>query len=210
MLIGVSRKPRWHTSGKIVGHRAGSCTSIPHRNVFSSRYSNNMIQLLGISTSTPKIKTKNKRQSNVENVGLRKTTMSRSCCAYRRYPTTLLTLQSTAYKVEPSGRNTTTTMLLSGWILGFPPVCAGARKEGFTQCPSGRKGDAHGHHRVSAGQTKRDSPGPRNPAVDVPSYSTTLAATTTRDHGLADTNIVSPWQSKRGTEEQEGLAKGET
>ncbi|KAK1626451.1 hypothetical protein QYE76_000766 [Lolium multiflorum] len=34
-----------------------------------------------------------------------------------------------------------------------------------------------------------------------------LSSTTTRQDGLADTNVISPWQSERGEEEQEGQAR---
>jgi hypothetical protein len=58
------------------------------------------------------------------------------------------------------------TTLLPGLILGFPPVRAGTREEGFTQRPSGREDGTRRRHRVGVGQTDRDFSRPSQPCPE--------------------------------------------
>jgi hypothetical protein len=72
------------------------------------------------NTSIPKRKHKRKkRETNVERVGSTKTRVSRNRCAHQRIPTTHLALWSPAYQAAPSRRDSTTTPLLPGLVLGL-------------------------------------------------------------------------------------------
>ena len=67
-----------------------------------------------------------KRENNVHSVGSTKTMITQNRCAHRRCTTSLQAPRTSAYQAAPSGRNTTTTTLLPGQVLGFPPVRGGA------------------------------------------------------------------------------------
>ena len=53
-------------------------------------------------------------------------------------------------------KEATTTPLLPGLVLGFPPVRGGQWGEGCTRRPSGRSGGTHRRRRVGAGRAARD------------------------------------------------------
>ena len=71
---------------------------------------------------SPKEQKRKKRENNADVGSSTKTKMTRNRCALRVVPPHTLAYRSPAYQTTPSTRKATTTPLLPGLALGFPPI----------------------------------------------------------------------------------------
>jgi len=131
-------------------------------------------------------------------------------CAHRRCTTSLQAPRTSAYQAAPSGRNTTTTTLLPGQVLGFPPVRGGAWGRGRpdalqegTMAPTGVTASGPASRPGFLPSAKHPQPRTvRRAPPDKP-------PTNVRHHGLAIITAASPWSSKRDRRGREGAAGNE-
>ena len=131
-------------------------------------------------------------------------------CAHRRCTTSLQAPRTSAYQAAPSGRNTTTTTLLPGQVLGFPPVRGGAWGRGRpdalqegTMPPTGVTASVPASRPGFLPSAKHPQPRTvRRAPPDKP-------PTNVRHHGLAIITAASPWSSKRDRRGREGAAGNE-
>lgn len=85
------------------------------------------------------------------------------------------------------------TPLLSGLILGFPPVHGGDWARGYTRRPPGRQGSALGRHRDGVGKANKDFSQPPTP----PPRSSEVLRPTNRPQGRATMILTSSSLSPR-------------
>ena len=130
-------------------------------------------------------------------------------CAHRRCTTSLQAPRTSAYQAAPSGRNTTTTTLLPGQVLGSPPVRGGAWGRGRpdalqegTMAPTGVTASVPASRPGFLPSAKHLQPRIRRAPPDKP-------PTNVRHHRLAIITAASPWSSKRDRRGREGAAGNE-
>ena len=145
------------------------------RNRLSPRYINiatTRDNCWGHSTSKPKRNTRRKkRESNANSVGSTKNEDDPQPLRPPENSHHALSTRCTVHQATPSRRGATTTTLLPGLVLGFPPVHRGARGRGTPGAlQEGRRRPRASPRRCRPKPT-RISPDPQKPAPDAPSCS---------------------------------------